>query len=369
MRNTNTPIDDRSGGSSILEEFRRERSFGKTASVLEELILHEKEPNDVKHDPLTDILEKYKPAYPDDSDVVPDENSIRFPQPDSAETVRETDRKDAPNDAVVLPMDAPRSGFKSSKNITPFNTESSIREKELPIDRQKKLLMFTVDLYKSYRKSKIMIPVLKGVNLGIREGEFLSIVGQSGSGKSTLLHLLGTLDVPDTGSIHFEGKRIDNVSRKQRDYLRNHKIGLIFQFYHLLPELTTLENVLSPLMIRHGVFSYLGNWRHNRKLAMELLDKVGLSHRFHHKPSELSGGEMQRAAIARALITDPQILLADEPTGNLDARSAIEIIELLRKLNEDRNLTIVMVTHDMLNAEKADRIVRLVDGKVANGTE
>jgi lipoprotein-releasing system ATP-binding protein len=220
-------------------------------------------------------------------------------------------------------------------------------------------------LHKAYRKGPVEVPVLRGVSLAVRHGEFLAIVGQSGCGKTTLLHLLGTLDVPDQGEIHFEGEQIDNISSRQRDTLRNRRFGMIFQFYHLLPELTTLENVLSPLMIAHGVFSY---WRQRcefRKLATELLTMVGLDHRLKHRPRELSGGEMQRAAIARSLITRPSLLLADEPTGNLDQESGREIIRILRNLNQRHQLTIVMVTHDPSIAASADRIIRLVDGRVS----
>ncbi|MGL6193586.1 MAG: ATP-binding cassette domain-containing protein [Thermoguttaceae bacterium] len=219
-------------------------------------------------------------------------------------------------------------------------------------------------LTKTYTMGKVKVPVLKGASLAVREGEFLAIVGQSGSGKSTLLHLLGTLDTPDKGTIHFEGQRIDNLTSGQRDILRNRFIGMIFQFYHLLPELNTLENVLAPLMVRDSVWSYMSNRKKYIKAGEELLESVGLSHRLKHRPNELSGGEMQRAAIARALIAEPQLLLADEPTGNLDAKTAKEIIHLLRELNQKRKVTIVMVTHDLTVAEKADRMVRIVDGTV-----
>src|SRR6185295_10017940 len=160
--------------------------------------------------------------------------------------------------------------------------------------------------------------MVKGVDFQIRDGEMVAIVGQSGCGKSTLLHLLGTLDAPDAGEIHFGGDRIDNLAPRSRDVLRNEYFGMIFQFYHLLPELSTLENVLAPIMIRYGVFAY---WRHKREhseRAKQLLEMMTLGHRLTHKPRELSGGEMQRTAIARALIAQPQVLLADEPTGNLD---------------------------------------------------
>jgi len=220
------------------------------------------------------------------------------------------------------------------------------------------------DLYKSYRKGRLEVPVLKGVSIDVQPGEFLAIVGQSGSGKSTLLHLLGTLDSPDRGEIYFEGQRIDNLSGRRRDKLRNGQFGMIFQFYHLLPELTTLENVLTPLMISHSLLGYFFARKQARERARELLALVGLDHRLKHRPSELSGGEMQRAAIARALIAQPRVLLADEPTGNLDKRTGEEIVKILRTLNQGRNVTIVMVTHDLAIAAQADRIVRLADGRI-----
>ena len=222
----------------------------------------------------------------------------------------------------------------------------------------------TINLQKSYHKGSIEVPVLRGVSMSARQGEFLAIVGQSGSGKSTLLHLLGTLDAPDQGEIYYEGRRIDNLDAKSRDTLRNRTIGMIFQFYHLLPELNTLENVLAPLMITHGVWSFLRHRRRLRAQATELLEMVGLDHRLKHRPCELSGGEMQRAAIARALVVEPNLLLADEPTGNLDESTGQDIIRILRTLNRQRNLTIVMVTHDRAIADQADRIVRLAGGRI-----
>ena len=175
---------------------------------------------------------------------------------------------------------------------------------------------------------------------------------------------MGTLDVPDSGTIHFDGQRIDNLPSAQRDVLRNRFIGMIFQFYHLIPEMTTLENVLAPLMIRCSIWEYLRDRSKYVARAKELLDLVGLSHRLRHRPNELSGGEMQRASIARALITNPRVLLADEPTGNLDSKASIGVLDLLRKLNEEQKLTIVMVTHDMSQAKDADRAIRLVDGMI-----
>jgi len=225
-------------------------------------------------------------------------------------------------------------------------------------------MLLVKGITKSYSKKRLTIPVLKGVNFSVRKGEFVSIVGQSGSGKSTLLHLLGTLDVPDAGEIYFGGEQINALPTARRDWLRNHSIGFIFQFYHLLPELTALENVLSPLMIRTGIMEYWLKRRKFHEKAQSLLDQVGLSHRLKHKPNELSGGEMQRTAIARALIAEPQILLADEPTGNLDAASAKEVIQLLRQLCTRHKLTVIMVTHDHNIADIADRTVQMVDGVI-----
>ncbi len=219
-------------------------------------------------------------------------------------------------------------------------------------------------LRKRYHKGRVEIPVLRGVDLEVRRGEFLSIIGQSGSGKSTLLHLLGTLDAPDEGEVLFQGRRIDNLPPRQCDLLRNKDFGMIFQFYHLLPELSALENVLAPLLIAEGVWSYFRHRKTHLERASHLLDMVGLSHRLKHKPRELSGGEMQRAAIARALIAEPEVLLADEPTGNLDSGTGEEILRILRTLNDTQNLTIVMVTHDRAIAAQADRTVRLAQGQV-----
>jgi lipoprotein-releasing system ATP-binding protein len=217
---------------------------------------------------------------------------------------------------------------------------------------------------KSYRKGPLTIPVLQGVELAVHQSEFVSIVGPSGCGKTTLLHLLATLDRPDSGEICFEGNRIDNLPTAGRDILRNRYFGMVFQFYHLLPELSVLENVLMPAMIGQGIFAYLANRSAHRARASEMLEMVGLGHRMKHKPRELSGGEMQRTAIARALVSRPQVLLADEPTGNLDVHTGEEIMEILRRLNREQNLTIVMVTHDTQIAAEADRTITLVDGRV-----
>jgi lipoprotein-releasing system ATP-binding protein len=226
------------------------------------------------------------------------------------------------------------------------------------------LPLAAVGLWKRYQKGRVEIPVLRGVDLEVRRGEFLSIVGQSGSGKSTLLHLLGLLDAPDVGEVRFRGERIDNLPMRKRDALRNKQFGMIFQFYHLLPELSALENVLSPLLIAEGVLGYLRRRKTHVERATRLLEMVGLSHRLKHRPRELSGGEMQRAAIARALAAGPEVLLADEPTGNLDSATGEEILRILRTLNHQQNLTIVMVTHDRAVAAEADRTVRLAHGQM-----
>jgi lipoprotein-releasing system ATP-binding protein len=227
-------------------------------------------------------------------------------------------------------------------------------------------LLTAVGLQKTYRKNAVAVEVLHGLDLEVHAGEFLSIVGASGSGKSTLLHLLGTLDRPDDGEVWLEGRRIDNLPGEDRDTLRNRTFGFIFQFYHLLPELNTLENVLIPQMIAHSVLGWMRRRGELRRRATDLLERVGLGHRLRHKPRELSGGEMQRAAIARALVNRPRVLLADEPTGNLDAGTGAEIVRLLHDLNASDGLTIIMVTHNLDIAGETDRIVRLVGGRVEN---
>jgi lipoprotein-releasing system ATP-binding protein len=219
-------------------------------------------------------------------------------------------------------------------------------------------------LFKSYRKGKNEVPVLRGVDVDVERGEMIAVMGASGSGKSTLLHLLGLLDAPDVGEVSLDGKRIDNLTESQRDQHRNGTFGFIFQFYHLLPELTALENVLMPQLISHGFWSYRRERARLKREGTELLERVGLGHRLTHLPSELSGGEMQRAAIARALAGRPKVLLADEPTGNLDAVNGQGVLELLRDLNRERGLTMILVTHDQQIAQQADRVVRLAEGRM-----
>ncbi|MDA7951935.1 MAG: ATP-binding cassette domain-containing protein [Pirellulaceae bacterium] len=267
-----------------------------------------------------------------------------------------------------LPKQAPALG--NQITLTEFLKQQSLASNEIdqqrptPPSSTQKAILQAKNLHKSYFKNKLEVSVLRGVDFAIETGEFVSIIGSSGSGKSTLLHLLGTLDEPDQGKIYFRSRRIDDLPSKKRDSIRSNDFGMIFQFYHLLPELTTLENVLTPAMISNSVFQY---YRQKKKLvarAKELLELVGLSHRLKHKPRELSGGEMQRAAIARALISKPTLLLADEPTGNLDQKTGTEILSLLQHLNQEEKLTICMVTHDQQIAKETSRIVQLAEGKV-----
>jgi lipoprotein-releasing system ATP-binding protein len=219
-------------------------------------------------------------------------------------------------------------------------------------------------LCKSYRRNIDHVRVLHELQLTVNTGEFLSIVGASGSGKSTLLHLLGTLDEPDSGTLLLDGRRIDQLGSRERDKLRNNTFGFIFQFYHLLPELSALDNVLMPAYIAHSAWSWWTVRREWRQRATELLQRVGLGERLHHKPREMSGGEMQRAAIARALLNRPKVLLADEPTGNLDSETGLGVMKLLKDLNKNDGITIIMVTHNLELAAMTDRVLRMTKGQI-----
>jgi lipoprotein-releasing system ATP-binding protein len=218
-------------------------------------------------------------------------------------------------------------------------------------------------LHKAYHLGKTILEVLKGVSMSVDRGEFVAIMGASGCGKSTLLHLLGALDVPDRGTVKFAGRDVFAGSNAERDRLRNRTFGFVFQFYHLLPELTVLENALIPCMVGNSVLSWMGRRAEIRRETTGLLEVLGLSGRLKHRPNELSGGERQRVAIARALANRPQVLLADEPTGNLDAATGREIMSVLDDLNKGGQ-TIVMVTHDPQVAASAHRIVTLADGRI-----
>jgi len=214
------------------------------------------------------------------------------------------------------------------------------------------------EVTKAYRMGKILVPALRGVSFEAKEGEFSTIFGPSGSGKSTLLHLIGGLDRPDEGEILIDGYDILKMNDERLAELRLTKIGFVFQFFNLLPRLSALRNVELPLTIA-GVPE-----KEVTSKAEEMLKLVGLEARMHHRPSELSGGEQQRVAIARALINNPKIVLADEPTGNLDTKTGWEIVQLMKKLNDEKGQTFVVVTHDPNIAEAADRIIHLKDGLI-----
>lgn len=235
------------------------------------------------------------------------------------------------------------------------------------------LVLHATNLRKTYQLGRTKVPVLRGVDLSIREGESVAILGASGSGKSTLLHLLGGLDNVDKvgadvakPSILFRGQDLTKISTRKLDEYRRRRVGFVFQFYHLLPELTVLQNVTIAAMAAMGGFEYWRKQRAVRDHARELLETIGLSHRIAHRPAELSGGERQRVAIARALINKPDLLLADEPTGNLDRVTGGSILDLFTSLHK-AGQSMVIVTHDETTAARSDRIVKLVDGKVQNG--
>jgi lipoprotein-releasing system ATP-binding protein len=223
------------------------------------------------------------------------------------------------------------------------------------------------NLHKTYRLGRVDVPVLKGTTLDVAEGEWLAILGASGSGKSTLLHLMGALDQPDGtgGEVSYEGRPLSARSRRQRNHYRNRSIGFVFQFYHLLSELNVLENTFLPALVGLPRWRYYGAIGRLRERATALLDSFGLGHRLRHRPRELSGGERQRVAIARALMNEPKVLLADEPTGNLDEATGNEILDLVAKQHAS-GLTIVMVTHDPAIADRADRVAHLHDGRIEN---
>ena len=226
-------------------------------------------------------------------------------------------------------------------------------------------ILRTANLHKSYHLGRTTLKVLRGLSLSVKRGEFLAVMGSSGSGKSTLLHVMGALDLPDRGTVTFEDQDVFGGSNARRDRLRNATFGFVFQFYHLLPELNVLENVMLPGMVGHSTLRWWwGGRKESRGRASDLLTQMGLGERLRHRPNELSGGERQRVAIARALVNQPQVLLADEPTGNLDATTGREIIGILKRLN-DQGQTVVMVTHDPQVAASAHRIIHLADGRIA----
>jgi putative ABC transport system ATP-binding protein len=218
------------------------------------------------------------------------------------------------------------------------------------------------DLRKSYALGDVTVHALRGLDLRVDRGEFMAVVGASGSGKSTLMNIVGLLDRPTSGRYLLEGEDVSGFDKDHRAVLRNRKIGFVFQNFNLLPRTTALENVELPLLYNGRAHS--PGERHRR--ALSLLQAVGLGERAHHTPNQLSGGQQQRVAIARALVNDPEIVLADEPTGNLDSRTSLEIMEILQRLNRERGLTIVLITHEHDIAEYAKRTVTVRDGRITS---
>jgi lipoprotein-releasing system ATP-binding protein len=218
-------------------------------------------------------------------------------------------------------------------------------------------------VYKSYKMGVTRVNVLKGVDLAVKKGEFVAIVGASGSGKSTLLHILGGLDKPDKGIVKFGGRDLNQFNAGELNRYRNKMVGFVFQFYHLLDELSVLENVYLPAMASKSIIAWIGYRGRAKRRARNLLGELGLSDRANHKPYQLSGGERQRVAIGRALMNEPTLLLADEPTGNLDSATGNGILDAFERLNR-AGQTIVMVTHDERIAQRAKRVITLADGKM-----
>lgn len=214
------------------------------------------------------------------------------------------------------------------------------------------------NIKKTYVEGKVKTQVLKGVNLEICKDEITAIIGQSGSGKSTLLHILGTLDTPDTGSLEFKGTELLKLSNQKKAQFRNLNLGFVYQFHHLLGDFTALENVMMPLLIANIPV------KEAKLKAKEYLQKVGLSHRVNFRQNELSGGERQRVAIARAIVNKPDLILADEPTGNLDAQNAQEVFSIFSHLVKTEHVAVVMVTHDQNLASKCDKIYKMIDGEI-----
>lgn len=225
-------------------------------------------------------------------------------------------------------------------------------------DHPNALVLEAVEVVREFREAGGTLRVLDGLNLQLRRGEGVAIVGASGSGKTTLLQILGGLDQPTAGHVSIDGRDLHAIDERERSALRNRSIGFIYQFHHLLPEFSALENVAMPLLVRRLRAAEA------RDRAAALLREVGLGERLDHRPHQLSGGERQRAAVARALVTDPKLVFADEPTGNLDGRNAAQVFELMLRLNRERGTTLVIVTHDLQLAERMDRVLTLAEGRL-----
>ncbi len=258
------------------------------------------------------------------------------------------------------------SDLASSSSARPALNASAQKGNELtanhmntnPEDHRGTPVLSAFNLSKTFNEGKNQVTILHGLDLSVEAGEFVSIVGSSGSGKSTLLHLLGGLDLPTTGEVRVRGELLSSMNETKRGEVRNRSLGFVYQFHHLLPEFDAIENVTMPLLFRHEM-----SVDDARERAIDLLKRVGLGHRLDHKPGELSGGERQRVALARALVTRPAVVLADEPTGNLDRRTARDILDLLGELRRDLGMALLVVTHDESLAAAADRVMHMQDGQ------
>jgi len=237
-----------------------------------------------------------------------------------------------------------------------MNATSTIPDSRFPIPARDEVVLRADAVAKTYQEGKLRTDVLRNVDLSVRRGETVAIIGASGTGKSTLLHILGGLDAPTSGEVIVEGQTMSRLSDRARGELRNQSLGFVYQFHHLLPEFTAVENVCMPLLIRGTAIGEA------RERAVALLGRVGLGQRLEHKPGELSGGERQRCAVARALVARPACVLGDEPTGNLDEKNAAQVYELMLELNREIGTALVLVTHDQRLAARAERILELSGG-------